>query len=128
PDRVELVETHISWVFLAGDRVVKIKRPVTLDFVDQSTPERRRGDGAVGGGADAAGGDGDGRRAAGAAAGGAVATRRGPVGCRHRGGAAAAGAAARPGSGGGAGRDGGHDAGGVRRPRSGAGGAAVLTA
>ncbi len=42
PDSVDLIETHISWVFLAGDRVVKIKRPVRLDFVDQSTPELRR--------------------------------------------------------------------------------------
>ena len=42
PERVELIETHISWVFLAGDRVVKVKRPVRLDFVDQSTAEARR--------------------------------------------------------------------------------------
>ena len=42
PDTVELIETHISWVFLAGDRVVKIKRPVHFGFVDHSTIERRR--------------------------------------------------------------------------------------
>lgn len=42
PATVELIETHISWVFLAGDRVVKIKRPVHLPFVDHSSPERRR--------------------------------------------------------------------------------------
>lgn len=42
PDHVELIETHISWVFLAGDRVVKVKRPVRFPFVDHSTPERRR--------------------------------------------------------------------------------------
>ena len=42
PVSVDLIETHISWVFLAGDRVVKVKRPVRLDFVDQSTPEARR--------------------------------------------------------------------------------------
>jgi aminoglycoside phosphotransferase family enzyme/predicted kinase len=42
PECVELIETHISWVLLAGDRVVKVKRPVRLDFVDQSTPARRR--------------------------------------------------------------------------------------
>jgi len=42
PDRVDLIETHISWVFLAGDRVLKVKRPVRLDFVDQSTVEIRR--------------------------------------------------------------------------------------
>lgn len=34
PAEVELIETHISWVFLAGDRVVKVKRPVDLGFVD----------------------------------------------------------------------------------------------
>lgn len=34
PPTVELIETHISWVFLAGDRVVKIKRPVVYPFVD----------------------------------------------------------------------------------------------
>ena len=42
PESVDLIETHISWVFLADDRVVKVKRPVRLDFVDQSTPEARR--------------------------------------------------------------------------------------
>lgn len=42
PDHVERIETHISWVFLAGDRVVKVKRPVELPFVDHTTPEARR--------------------------------------------------------------------------------------
>lgn len=42
PETVDLVETHISWVFLAGDRVVKLKRPVDLGFVDHTTLERRR--------------------------------------------------------------------------------------
>lgn len=42
PPHVELIETHISWVFLAGDRVVKVKRPVRFPFVDHSTPDRRR--------------------------------------------------------------------------------------
>jgi aminoglycoside phosphotransferase family enzyme/predicted kinase len=37
PDSVELIETHISWVFLAGDRVVKVKRPVVFPFVDHTT-------------------------------------------------------------------------------------------
>jgi uncharacterized protein len=41
-DRVELVETHISWVFLAGDRVYKVKKPVDLGFLDFTTLERRR--------------------------------------------------------------------------------------
>lgn len=40
--RVELIETHISWVFLAGERVYKVKKPVDLGFLDFTTPERRR--------------------------------------------------------------------------------------
>jgi uncharacterized protein len=42
PPSVELIETHISWVFLAGDRVVKVKRPVDLGFVDFTSGEQRR--------------------------------------------------------------------------------------
>jgi uncharacterized protein len=39
-DRVELVETHISWVFLAGERVYKVKKPVDLGFLDFTTLRR----------------------------------------------------------------------------------------
>lgn len=39
---VELVETHISWVLLAGEFVYKIKKPVSLQFLDFSTLARRR--------------------------------------------------------------------------------------
>lgn len=42
PVNVEVIETHISWVFLAGERVIKVKRPVHFAFVDHSTVERRR--------------------------------------------------------------------------------------
>ncbi|MBT3066332.1 AAA family ATPase [Rhodoferax sp. U11-2br] len=35
--RVELVETHISWVLLAGEFAYKIKKPVKLAFLDFST-------------------------------------------------------------------------------------------
>ncbi len=42
PAAVEVIETHISWVFLAGDRVVKVKRPVNLGFVDHTTLAARR--------------------------------------------------------------------------------------
>lgn len=42
PPRVELVETHISRVFFAGDRVYKLKKPVKFEFLDFSTLERRR--------------------------------------------------------------------------------------
>lgn len=41
-DRVEVVETHISWVLLAGEFAYKLKKPVDLGFVDFSTLERRR--------------------------------------------------------------------------------------
>jgi aminoglycoside phosphotransferase family enzyme/predicted kinase len=34
-------ETHASWVFVAGDRAYKIKKPVTLGFLDYSTLSRR---------------------------------------------------------------------------------------
>lgn len=39
---VELVTTHISWIFLAGDYAYKIKRPVRYSFIDLTTLERRR--------------------------------------------------------------------------------------
>lgn len=42
PSEVELIETHISWVYLAGDKVVKVKRPLKLDFVDHTSLEARR--------------------------------------------------------------------------------------
>lgn len=37
PAKVELVETHMSYVFLAGARVYKLKKPVRHDFLDFST-------------------------------------------------------------------------------------------
>ncbi len=39
---IEVHQTHISVVFLAGDFAYKIKKPVALDFLDYSTLERRR--------------------------------------------------------------------------------------
>jgi aminoglycoside phosphotransferase family enzyme/predicted kinase len=42
PAHVEVVQTHISVVCLAGDRVYKLKKPVRLPFLDFSTAERRR--------------------------------------------------------------------------------------
>ena len=41
-EEVEVRETHISWVFLAGERAYKLKKPVRLPFVDYGTAERRR--------------------------------------------------------------------------------------
>jgi uncharacterized protein len=39
---VRLIETHISWVFLTGDYVYKVKKPVNFGFLDFSSLERRR--------------------------------------------------------------------------------------
>jgi aminoglycoside phosphotransferase family enzyme/predicted kinase len=41
-DDIELMETHISWVILAGNYAYKIKKPVVLDFLDFGTLEKRR--------------------------------------------------------------------------------------
>ncbi len=40
--RIEQRETHISKVFLTGDYVYKIKKPVNLEFLDYTTLEKRR--------------------------------------------------------------------------------------
>lgn len=40
-DNVQLRETHLSWVLLAGEYAYKVKKPVALGFVDFSTRERR---------------------------------------------------------------------------------------
>jgi aminoglycoside phosphotransferase family enzyme len=40
-DRVEVVQTRRSWVFLAGDRVLKLKKPVRERLLDFSTPALR---------------------------------------------------------------------------------------
>jgi len=42
PEMVELIETHISLIFLAGDVAYKVKKPVVFPFLDYSTPEARR--------------------------------------------------------------------------------------
>ena len=39
---VEVRETHISYVFLAGDSAYKLKKPVKLPFLDYGTREKRR--------------------------------------------------------------------------------------
>ncbi len=44
PDRVELIQTHISYVLLAGDRVYKLRKAVDLGFLDFTTLEARRKD------------------------------------------------------------------------------------
>jgi uncharacterized protein len=39
-----LIETHISWVILAGEFVYKLRKPVDFGFLDFSTMEQRRAD------------------------------------------------------------------------------------
>lgn len=41
PDAVTCRETHMSWIFLAGDRVYKLKKPVRFPYLDFSTLARR---------------------------------------------------------------------------------------
>ncbi len=41
PAAVELIQTHISYVFIAGDRVYKTKKPVDFGFVNQLDAETR---------------------------------------------------------------------------------------
>ncbi len=41
-ERVEVHETHISWVLVTRDRAFKLKKPVVLPFLDYGSPERRR--------------------------------------------------------------------------------------
>ena len=40
--RLQLKQTHISWVLLTGPFAYKIKKPVRYDFIDASTLERRK--------------------------------------------------------------------------------------
>ena len=42
--RVEVIETHISWLFLAGEHAYKVRKPVRLPFLDFSSLEARRRD------------------------------------------------------------------------------------
>lgn len=39
---IELVQTHISYVVMAGDHVYKVKKPVNFGFLDFTTVEKRR--------------------------------------------------------------------------------------
>ncbi|TKB11812.1 bifunctional aminoglycoside phosphotransferase/ATP-binding protein [Desulforhopalus sp. IMCC35007] len=41
PKKCELIETHISWVILAGPYAYKIKKAIDLGFLDFSTLEKR---------------------------------------------------------------------------------------
>ena len=41
PPAVQLLQTHVSYVFLAGTLVYKVKKPVDFGFLDYSTPRKR---------------------------------------------------------------------------------------
>jgi aminoglycoside phosphotransferase family enzyme/predicted kinase len=41
-ERVDIIETHVSLVFLAGEYAYKLKRAVKYPYLDFSTPENRR--------------------------------------------------------------------------------------
>jgi aminoglycoside phosphotransferase family enzyme len=41
PEKVDVIETHMSWVFLADQLVYKLKKPVRREFLDFSTVEAR---------------------------------------------------------------------------------------
>lgn len=42
PQSVELVQTHISYVFITGNYVYKVKKPVNFGFLDFTTLEKRK--------------------------------------------------------------------------------------
>ncbi len=42
PQKVELVQTQMSFLFLTGDYVYKVKKPVNLGYLDYTTLEKRR--------------------------------------------------------------------------------------
>ena len=42
PAAVEVIETHMSWIFLVDQEVYKLKKPVRYDRLDFSTLEARR--------------------------------------------------------------------------------------
>jgi aminoglycoside phosphotransferase family enzyme len=42
PQKIELVQTQMSFIFLAGEYVYKIKKPVNLGYLDYTTLEKRQ--------------------------------------------------------------------------------------
>ena len=42
PGDVDVIETHISLVYLVGNRAYKLKKPVDLGFVNFTTLEKRK--------------------------------------------------------------------------------------
>ncbi len=42
PQKIELIQTHLSWVFLADELVYKVKKPVDFGFLNFTTLDRRQ--------------------------------------------------------------------------------------
>ncbi len=42
PSSVKMMQTQMSFIFIAGDYVYKLKKPVNLGYLDYSTLEQRR--------------------------------------------------------------------------------------
>ncbi len=42
PEKVDLAQTHISWLFFAGPYVYKVKKPLDYGFLDFTSLEKRR--------------------------------------------------------------------------------------
>ena len=42
PESVEMIQTHVSAIFLVGEHVYKIKKPVNFGFLDFTTLEKRK--------------------------------------------------------------------------------------
>jgi len=42
PQKIELVQTQMSFIFLAGEYVYKVKKPVNLGYLDYTTLEKRQ--------------------------------------------------------------------------------------
>ncbi|MHC1578788.1 MAG: AAA family ATPase, partial [Dehalococcoidia bacterium] len=41
PQKIELVQTQMSFIFLTGEYVYKVKKPINLGYLDYTTLERR---------------------------------------------------------------------------------------
>ncbi|MBI5748569.1 MAG: hypothetical protein HZA00_05535 [Nitrospinae bacterium] len=42
PEKVDMLQTHISYLFIAGEYVYKVKKPVNFGFLDYSILEKRK--------------------------------------------------------------------------------------
>ena len=42
PEKVELLQTHVSAIFIVGEHVYKVKKPVNFGFLDFTTLEKRK--------------------------------------------------------------------------------------